>query len=54
MVDRLPSLRLIVLVEDDPLVRALATAVLRRAGYELTVRSDPREALELLYRLKKL
>jgi CheY-like chemotaxis protein len=37
----------ILLVEDDVLVRALATAVLRRAGYALTVRSDPREALEL-------
>jgi PAS domain S-box-containing protein len=37
----------ILLVEDDVLVRALATAVLRRAGYALTVRSDPREAVEL-------
>jgi len=37
----------ILLVEDDVLVRALATAVLRRAGYALTVRSDPREALDL-------
>lgn len=37
----------ILLVEDDVLVRALATAVLRRAGYELTVRSDPREAVQL-------
>jgi two-component system cell cycle sensor histidine kinase/response regulator CckA len=37
----------ILLVEDDVLVRALATAVLRRAGYDLTVRSDPREAREL-------
>jgi two-component system cell cycle sensor histidine kinase/response regulator CckA len=37
----------ILLVEDDVLVRALATAVLRRAGYALTVRSDPRDALEL-------
>jgi two-component system, cell cycle sensor histidine kinase and response regulator CckA len=37
----------ILLVEDDVLVRALATAVLRRAGYALTVRSDPREAVQL-------
>jgi two-component system cell cycle sensor histidine kinase/response regulator CckA len=37
----------ILLVEDDPLVRALSTAVLRRAGYRLTVRSDPREAVDL-------
>ncbi|MHB8958737.1 MAG: PAS domain-containing hybrid sensor histidine kinase/response regulator [Candidatus Limnocylindrales bacterium] len=37
----------ILLVEDDVLVRALATAVLRRAGYALTVRSDPRDALDL-------
>jgi PAS domain S-box-containing protein len=37
----------ILLVEDDALVRALATAVLRRAGYRLTVRSDPREAVDL-------
>ncbi len=37
----------ILLVEDDVLVRALATAVLRRAGYALTVRSDPREAVGL-------
>jgi CheY-like chemotaxis protein len=37
----------VLLVEDDALVRALATAVLRRAGYRLTVRSDPREAVDL-------
>ena len=37
----------LLLVEDDLLVRALATAVLRRAGYALTVRSDPREAAHL-------
>jgi PAS domain S-box-containing protein len=37
----------LLLVEDDALVRALATAVLRRAGYRLTVRSDPREAVTL-------
>ncbi len=37
----------ILLVEDDVLVRALATAVLRRAGYALTVLSDPRDAVEL-------
>ena len=37
----------IVLVEDDTAVRALATTVLRRAGYALTVQADPREALGL-------
>jgi PAS domain S-box-containing protein len=35
------------LVEDDSLVRALATAVLRRGGYDLTVKADPREALAI-------
>jgi PAS domain S-box-containing protein len=37
----------IVLVEDDTAVRALATTVLKRAGYALTVMADPREALAL-------
>jgi PAS domain S-box-containing protein len=37
----------ILLVEDDALVRALATAVLRRGGYEVVVKPDPREALDL-------
>lgn len=37
----------VLLVEDDALVRALATAVLRRGGYELTVKADPRDALDV-------
>jgi CheY-like chemotaxis protein len=34
----------VAIVEDDTTVRALATTVLSRAGYRLTVKADPREA----------
>ena len=37
----------VVLVEDDAPVRALATTVLGRAGYSLTVKADAREAARL-------
>ena len=37
----------VAIVEDDPTVRALATTILSRAGYRLTVKADPREAASL-------
>jgi two-component system cell cycle sensor histidine kinase/response regulator CckA len=39
--------QLVLLVEDDPALRRIATRILRRSGYRLLVAADPREALEL-------
>jgi CheY-like chemotaxis protein len=36
----------VLLLEDDPLVRSLLVAILRRAGYDVVVAARPSEALE--------
>ncbi len=43
-----PTLETVLLVEDEPGVRALATTLLERSGYVVIAASSAREALELV------
>jgi two-component system chemotaxis response regulator CheY len=44
----LPLRPIVLMVEDDPAVRASIGKALRRSGYACLIASDPRQALELL------